>query len=167
VIASSQFITNPFARAGNPAPTPPQMQQFGSPPGDRELLTVAQPYAQNYLTATILSLKNILDWMSGDADLIATSAKILGEANLTYTSVDKPVFKADESEEEIRKKDEEYRMSRERLQNKIQWSLTLGLPLVFALLGVWRYQARRKRREAPPVRRVRKETKPAATKKAA
>lgn len=167
VVASSQFITNPFARAGNPAPTPPQMQQFGSPPGDRDLQTVAQPYAQQYLTGTILSLKNTLDWMSGDADLIATSAKILGEANLTYSSVEKPSFKADESEEEMRKKDEEYRMSRQKLQNKVQWSLTLGLPLFFALLGMWRYQVRSKRRDTPVHRSRPRDEEPRQAKQAA
>ncbi len=149
VVASSQFLTNPFARAGNPKPQPPQMAQFGAMGGDQQLLTVAQPYASTYLTPTILALKNTLDWMSGDADLIATSAKILGEASLTYSSVAKPRFKADESEEEIRKKDEEYRMARESLQNKIQWTLTLGLPFVFVLLGVWRWQVRNKRRDTP------------------
>jgi ABC-type uncharacterized transport system involved in gliding motility auxiliary subunit len=167
VIASSQFITNPFARAGNPAPTPPQMQQFGSPPGDRDLLSIAQPYVNNYMTGTILALKNTLDWMSGDVDLIATSSKILGEANLTYSSVEKPTFKAGETDEDVRKKDEEYRMARQKLQNKVQWTLTLGLPLFFALLGLWRYQVRGKRRDTP-VRRarsqdeVRRDTKKAA-----
>jgi ABC-type uncharacterized transport system involved in gliding motility auxiliary subunit len=167
VVASSQFITNPFARAGNPAPTPPQMQQFGSPPGDRDLQSIAQPYVNNYMTGTILALKNTLDWMSGDVDLIATSSKILSEANLTYSSVEKPVFKADETDDDVRKKDEEYRMARQKLQNKVQWTLTLGLPLFFALLGLWRYQVRGKRRNTP-VRRarsqdeVRPETKKAA-----
>lgn len=149
VIASSQFLTNPFARAGNPGQMPPQMQQFGAVGGDKELQMIAQPYAQNYLTQTILALKNTLDWMSGDADLIATSAKILGEANLSYSSVAKPTFNAEDSEEEIRKKDEEYSKAREALQNKVQWSLTLGVPFFFMLLGIWRYQVRIKRRDTP------------------
>jgi ABC-type uncharacterized transport system involved in gliding motility auxiliary subunit len=161
VVASSQFLTNPFARAGNPAPMPPQMQQFGGMPGDQDLLTIAQPYAQTYLTPTILALKNTLDWMSGDADLIATSAKILGEASLTYSSVSKPTFKAGESDDEIRKKDEEYRNARKSLQDKVQWTLTLGLPALFMLLGLWRWQVRNKRRDTP-IRRVR-ESKAEAT----
>jgi ABC-type uncharacterized transport system involved in gliding motility auxiliary subunit len=148
VVSSSQFLTNPFARAGNPKPQPPQMAQFGAMGGDEDLLTVAQPY-QNYLTPMILALKNTLDWMSGDADLIATSAKILGEASLTYTSVAKPKFKADDSEDEIRKKDEEYRLARDSLQKKVQWTLTLILPFLFVLLGVWRFQVRNKRRDTP------------------
>lgn len=163
VIASSQFITNPFARAGNPPPMPPQMAQFGAMGGDQDLQMVAQPYAQTYLTPTILALKNILDWMSGDADLIATSAKILGEANLTYSTVAKPEFKVGESDEEIRRKDEEYRLARESLQNKVQWTLTLGLPALFMLLGLWRYQVRTKRRDTP-IRRASGEKK-SATKK--
>lgn len=149
VIASSQFITNPFAFAGNPPPTPPQMQQFGGMPGDKDLLMIAGPYANKYLRPTILALKNLLDWMSGDADLIASSAKILGEANLTYSDVDRPKFSADDSDEAIRKKDEEYRMARERLQNQVQWTLTLGIPLIFGLFGLWRWQVRNARRNAP------------------
>lgn len=149
VVASSQFLTNPFARAGNPKPQPPQMAQFGAMGGDQNLLTVAQPYAQTYLTPMILAVKNTLDWMSGDADLIATSAKILGEAGLTYSSVAKPKFKADDSEDEVRKKDEEYRLARDSLQKKVQWTLTLLLPFLFVLLGVWRFQVRNKRRDTP------------------
>jgi len=149
VIASSQFLTNPFAYSGNPPQMPPQMQQYGGMPGDKDLLMIAGPYANKYLTATILSLKNTLDWMSGDADLIAASAKILGEANLSYSDVTKPKFKADDSDEEIRRKDEEYRLSREKLQNKVQWTLTLGLPFVFMLFGMWRWQVRNQRMSQP------------------
>ncbi len=152
VIASSQFLANPFARAGNPAPMPPQMQQFGGAQGDRDLLMVAQPYAQSYLTPTILALKNTLDWMSGDADLIAVSAKILGEPNLTYSSIEKPKFKADETNEAVRKKDEEYRKSRTKVQDQIQFTLILGLPFVFMLLGLLRWRARNARRNAPVVK---------------
>ncbi|MCH2109803.1 MAG: GldG family protein, partial [Polyangiaceae bacterium] len=115
VIASGEFITNPFAYSGNgPEPTG-QMAQFGAMGGDRELQMVAQTYAQQYLRPTILALKNIFDWMSGDADLIAASAKILGEPNLTYASVAKPEFSMDDSEEAIAKKDEEYRTARRSL----------------------------------------------------
>lgn len=149
LIASSEFITNPFAYSGNPPPTPPQMQQFGGMPGDKDLLMIAGPYANKYLRPTILAMKNLLDWMTGDADLIASSAKILGEPSLTYSDVGRPKFSADDSDEEIRKKDEEFRMARERLQNQVQWSLTLGLPLVFGLFGLWRWQVRTARRNTP------------------
>lgn len=66
VISSSQFITNPFAYAGN---------GVGSSSGDPQLLSLAQPYTA-HLTSTILVIKNTLDWMIGDEDLTAISAKI-------------------------------------------------------------------------------------------
>jgi ABC-type uncharacterized transport system involved in gliding motility auxiliary subunit len=66
VISSSQFLTNPFAYAGNGA---------GTPDGDPKLLALAQPYTK-YLTMTILVVKNTLDWMIGEEDLISLSAKV-------------------------------------------------------------------------------------------
>jgi ABC-type uncharacterized transport system involved in gliding motility auxiliary subunit len=143
VISASQFLTNPFAYAGNGPEMPQghQMQMFGNM-GDQQLLQFAGAYAQKHLTATILSLKNTLDWMSGDADLIAASAKILGEANLTYSSVKKPEFKVNDSEDEIRKKDEEYRTARKDLQKQVQWTLTLAVPSLFGLVGLLRWRRR-------------------------
>jgi ABC-type uncharacterized transport system involved in gliding motility auxiliary subunit len=155
VIASSEFVTNPFAYAGNGPEMTGQMAQFGAMGGDQELQMIAGPYAQKYLTATILSIKNIFDWMSGDVDLIAASAKILGEPNLTYSSVKKPEFKVQDSDEEIRKKDEEYRQARKNLQKNVQWTLTLGVPIVFAALGLLRWRSRSIRR-SQPVQRPRK-----------
>jgi len=146
VLSSSQFITNPFAYAGNGPEMTGQMAQFAGMGGDQTLQTIAQPYAQKYLTPTILSLKNTLDYMSGDADLIAASAKILGEANLTYSSVTKPEFKAADSEDEMKKKDEEYLMARKALQSKVQWSLTAVLPGLFAGLGLLRWRLREQNR---------------------
>jgi hypothetical protein len=84
--------------------------------------------------------------MSGDADLVAASAKLLGEASLTYSSVTKPKFKAEENEDEMKKKDEEYRQARKDLQTKIQWFLILGMPAAFAAFGVFRWQTRQSRR---------------------
>jgi len=152
VIASSQFVTNPFAYAGNGPEMQGQMAQFGGMGGDQELQMIAGPYAQKYLTATILAMKNIFDWMSGDVDLIAASAKILGEPNLTYSTVKKPEFKVQDSDEEIRKKDEEYRQARKNLQKNVQWTLTLGMPIVFALLGLLRWRSRDMRRSQPAER---------------
>lgn len=149
VIASSEFITNPFAYAGNGPELQGQMAQFSGMGGDQQLQMIAGPYAQKYLTATILALKNVLDWVSGDVDLIASSAKILGEANLTYSSVKKPEFKVQDSDEEIRKKDEEYKQARQNLQKNVQWSLTLGVPIFFALIGLWRWRSRDVRRSQP------------------
>lgn len=152
VIASSEFITNPFAYSGNGPMMQGQMAQMGAIGGDKDLQMIAQPYAQKYLTGTILALKNIFDWMSGDADLIAASAKILGEPNLTYSSVEKPSFKVQDSEEEIRKKDEEYRKARKNLQKNVQWVLTLGVPALFGLIGLLRWRSRDTRRSQPSVR---------------
>lgn len=102
----------------------------------------AGPYAQSYLTNTILSLKNTLDWISGDTDLLAASAKIIGFPNLTYSDVDPPKIGAEDDEEAIRKKDEEYRQARKNQQFAVQWTLTLGLPLAVAAFGLLRWRRR-------------------------
>lgn len=60
VISSSQFFTNPFARAATPS--------------DDTMTSLAMPYAQQVLTSTILVAKNTLDWMSMDGDLEACQA---------------------------------------------------------------------------------------------
>lgn len=142
VVASSLFLTNPFAYAGNGPEMGGQFAMFGGMGGDPQLQMFAQPYAQRYLTNTILSVKNTLDWMSGDTDLLATSAKILREPNLTYASISKPSISAEDDEAAIKKKDEEYRMARKRMQRSVQWSLTLGIPLFFAAFGVFRWRSR-------------------------
>jgi hypothetical protein len=107
---------------------------------------IAEPYAQQFLTTTILSLKNTLDWMSGDQDLLAASAKILAPPALQFASLKRPKVEAGDNEETLRKKDEEYRQSRKRIQTQVQWSLTLGVPLLFAVLGVGRWQYRQSKR---------------------
>jgi len=147
VVASSQFLTNPFAYAGNGPEMGGQFQMFGGVGGDQELQMLAGPYAQSFLTGTILAVKNTLDWMSGDADLIAASAKILGEPNLTYATLDKPKFTEDATEEQMKKQDEEYRNSRKDLQQKVQWSLTLGVPFLFAGFGLFRWNVRQSRKQ--------------------
>jgi len=73
VVSSSQFLANPWARAGNPT-----TGSAGTTSGDADLLLLAQPYAQQYLTETILAFKNTLDWMADDDDLTACSALLLG-----------------------------------------------------------------------------------------
>lgn len=145
VLSSSQFLTNPFAFAGNGPELGGQFQMFGAVGGDRDLQMISQPYTK-YLTGTILSLKNTLDWLSGDTDLIAASAKLLGEPNLTYSSVSKPTIKGNETDEQLRKLDEEYRLSRKGLQRKVQWSLTLGVPVLFAAYGLFRWRSRENKR---------------------
>jgi hypothetical protein len=75
VISSAQFFANPFARAGN-APPPPAPRARG----DEGLQKIAMVYARSYLTATVLTFKNTLDWMSADERLIACSALVLEPA---------------------------------------------------------------------------------------
>jgi ABC-type uncharacterized transport system involved in gliding motility auxiliary subunit len=145
VVSSSQFLANPFARAGNGQ----DMQQFGMMQpmgGDEQLLQLAGPYAQQALTGTILAFKNTLDWLSGDTDLLAVSAKILQEPGLVYGDVSKPKFDADESEDQLKKRDDEMKQARKGTQNTVAGVLILGVPLLFALYGVLRWRLRQNAR---------------------
>ena len=146
VISSSQFLTNPFAYSGNGPELGGQFAMFGNVGGDQELLMFAAPYAQSYLTNTILSLKNTLDWISGDTDLLETSAKIIGFPNLTYSNIEPPKLAADATEEELRKKDEDYRQARKNQQAWVQWILTLGMPAAVAAFGLLRWRTRQARK---------------------
>src|SRR5262249_43378322 len=111
VIASSELLATPFARNGN-GPDMGQMQMMmGGMGGDEQLLQMAGPYAQAALTQTILAFKNTLDYLTGDTDLLAVSAKILQEPSLVYGDVSKPTF-AEESEDQLKKRDEEMRAAR-------------------------------------------------------
>ncbi len=74
--------------------------------GDEELLMISQPYAQQYLTETILAFKNTLDWMGGDSDLIAASAKLIGDPNLTYLDIEKPKVAATDADSAKKQADE-------------------------------------------------------------
>jgi hypothetical protein len=141
VISASQFLANPFARAGNSPPMPPQMQMMGPMGGDEELLMLSQPYAQQYLTGSILAFKNTLDWMSGDADLIAVSAKLLGETSLTYSDISKPKEPAS-TPEDAKKQADEYDAEQTKVQFWVQWTLTLLPALLFALFGILRWRWR-------------------------
>jgi hypothetical protein len=147
VVSASQFLTNPFAYSGNGPELGGQFAMFGNVGGDQELLMFAGPYAQSYLTNTILSLKNTLDWISGDTDLLAASAKIIGFSNLTYSDIDPPKLSADATDDELRKKDEEYRQARKNQQFLVQWVLTLGLPLGVAGFGLLRWRSRQARKD--------------------
>lgn len=149
VVSSSQFLANPFARQGNGQQMEGQMaMMMPSIGGDKGLQMISQPYAQKYLTATILAFKNTLDWATGDQDLIAASAKILGEPNLAYADISKPKIDASDDEASLKKKDEEYKLRRKEVQANIQWSLILLTPLVFAAFGILRWQMRERRRSA-------------------
>jgi hypothetical protein len=146
VISSSLFLTNPFAYAGNGPDLGGQFAMFGAVGGDPQLQMIAQPYAQRYLTQTILTVKNTLDWMSGDNDLIATSAKLISEPNLTYSTIKPPKISNEDDEAAIKRADEDYRTSKKRLQTTVQWSLTLGMPLFFAAFGILRWRTRETRK---------------------
>src|SRR5258708_3185577 len=142
VISSAGFLTNPFARSRQRTDLGGQFQMMGPVGGDEQLQMIAQPYAQKYLTGTILAFKNTLDWMSGDSDLIAASANILGEANLTYADINRPKLDASDDESSIKKKDEEYRDARKNTQHSVERTLTLLCPLLFAAFGIFRWRQR-------------------------
>jgi ABC-type uncharacterized transport system involved in gliding motility auxiliary subunit len=144
VVSSSQFLTNPFAYSGNGPELGGQFAMMGNVGGDQQLLAVSEPYARRYLTNTILALRNTLDWITGDSDLLAVSAKIVGDPNLRYANLDPP--KMGVSPEEARKADEENKKIRRFTQQKIEWTLTLGLPFAFGLIGVLRWRTQLNRR---------------------
>jgi ABC-type uncharacterized transport system involved in gliding motility auxiliary subunit len=140
VLASSQFLANPLARAG----TGPDMGQFGmmmpNLGGDEQLLMLAGPYAQQFVTGSILVFKNTLDWLTGDTDLLAVSAKILSDPTLAYG--DKLKITPEMSEDEIRKKLEDLKEARKTQQHWIEGVLILGIPLLFTLFGLARWRMR-------------------------
>lgn len=142
-VASSQMLANPFARQGNGPDMGQFGQQFQGMGGDETLLQLAGPYAQQALTGTILAFKNTLDWLTGDTDLLAVSAKILSEPGLAYGDVSKPKFNPDATDDDLKKEEDELKAARKREQQGIEWTLILGLPILFSLLGVarWRYRA--------------------------
>jgi hypothetical protein len=77
VVSSSQFLSNPMARAGN-AKVTPGTEMLGVTGGDADLQMISQAYAQKYLTSTILVLKNTLDWASADDATVSCSALLVG-----------------------------------------------------------------------------------------
>lgn len=147
VISSSQFLANPYARSGNPPPMPPQLAMMGPMGGDEQLMMVAQGYAQQYLTGTILAFKNTLDWMGGDSDLIATSAKLIGEPNLTYLDIQKPKEPAIDPEV-AKRQAEEHDTAVTNVQQRVQWTLILFPAALFALFGLLRWRWRESTRSA-------------------
>lgn len=146
VIGTGHFLTNPFARSGKGPDLGPQFAMMGNVGGDEVLQAISRPYAQKYLTTTILTFKNTLDWMAGDSDLIAASAKILGEPNLTYSDLQPPNLSDSATEEEIKAELEKVKEARQKTQTRVQWTLTLLLPALFGLLGIALWQVREKNR---------------------
>jgi ABC-type uncharacterized transport system involved in gliding motility auxiliary subunit len=146
VLASSQFLANPLARAGNG----PDMGQYGqmmpSLGGDEQLLMAAGPYAQQFITGSILVFKNMLDWLSGDTDLLAVSAKLISEPSLVYG--DKLKITPDETEDQLKKQEDEMKAARKDEQRNIELFLILGIPLLFAGYGLLRWRRRTAARES-------------------
>ncbi|HXX70230.1 MAG TPA: Gldg family protein, partial [Polyangiaceae bacterium] len=140
VLASSQFLANPLARAGNG----PEMGKYGmmmpNLGGDEQLLALAAPYTQQYITGSILVFKNTLDWLSGDTDLLAVSAKLLSDPNLVYG--DRIKVTPDETEEQLRKQEDELKAARKDEQRNIELLLILGIPALFAAYGLARWRSR-------------------------
>ncbi len=152
VLASSQFTANPFARAGNGEENP-QMRQFGmgSMPGDEKLMQIAGPYADLQrgavpLLYAIMATKNTMDWLTGDTDLLAVSAKLLSEPGLVYGDVRKPNFDENETDEDVKKQDQEMRDARKTTQRNIGIFLTFFAPLIFVAYGIWRWRRRQNAR---------------------
>lgn len=146
VLSASQYLANPFARAGEGQ----DMSKYGMQQmmgGDKELQELAQHYlSKTVLTAMILSFKDTLDWLTGDTDLLAASAKLLTEPNLTY-DIGKPKFDPNETEEQLKKQLEELRNTRKRQQYWVEWILILGVPILFGLFGIGRWRMRLAARE--------------------
>ena len=142
VLASSQFLANPLARAGNG----PDMGQYGAMMpnlgGDEKLLMLAGPYAQQFVTSSIMVFKNTLDWLTGDTDLLAVSAKILSDPNLVYGDLSRMKITPDMSEEQIRKQEDELKEGRKGQQHGVEIFLILGVPALLAGLGLARWRMR-------------------------
>jgi ABC-type uncharacterized transport system involved in gliding motility auxiliary subunit len=140
VLASSQFLANPFARAG----AGPDMGQYGmmmpNLGGDEQLLMIAGPYAQQFVTGSILVFKNTLDWLTGDTDLLAVSAKIMSDPTLVYDA--RPKLTPDESEEQLRKAEDELKQAHKTQQRDVELLLILGIPVLLAGYGLLRWRMR-------------------------
>ncbi len=147
VVASPQFFANPFARAGNGPDMGGQMAQFGGGGGDKDLQTIAGGFLETNATSTLITFKNSLDWLSGDSDLVATAAKIQADPPLVYEDLSKLTFTGDETDDQLKKRDEDMKAARKKKQNSVGYILTLGLPLLFAIFGFVRRQLRMKARE--------------------
>ncbi len=147
VVASSEFLANPFARSGNGTAMEGQMGMMMPPVGgDAGLRQIGGLYAEHFLTNTILAFKNTLDWATGDSDLIATSAKIIGDPNLTFSSIERPKLDASDDDKSIKQKDEDYRHSLKSVENRVEFTLLIVAPLLFAAFGIARWQLRERQR---------------------
>jgi hypothetical protein len=147
VISSAQFFVNPFVRSGA-GPDMGQMQGMMPGGGGDEFLTaIAGPYVQLIGTSFILQAKNLLDWMTGDVDLLAASAKILMEPNLAYGDVVKPKAGDEMTEEQLKKEEDRIKKERKTKQYWIEGAMTLGVPALFIGLGIVLWRIREGRRQ--------------------
>jgi len=145
VISSAQFTANPFARAGNGQ----TMQQFGGMPmgGDKTLQGIGASYADLQrggapLLTSILVTKNLLDWLSGDTDLLAVSAKLESDPGLHYGDVSAPKFDDNQTEDDIKHAEQEMRDAQKTTQRTVGLTLTFLAPLLFAAYGILRWRMR-------------------------
>lgn len=147
VLSSAQFFANPFVRSGQG----PDMGQMGmmmpGGGGDEFLNGIAGPYVQLIGTTFILQTKNLLDWMTGDVDLLAASAKILMEPNLAYGDVVKPKAGEDMTEDQLKKEEDRIKKERKTKQHWIEGTMTLGIPVLFVGLGIVLWRIREGRRQ--------------------
>jgi hypothetical protein len=146
VLSASQYLANPFERAGEGQ----DMSKYGMQQmmgGDKELQELAQHYlSKPVLTAMILSFKDTLDWLTGDTDLLAASAKLLNEPALSY-DIGKPKFDPNETDDQLKKQLEDLRNMRKHQQLLVELLLILGVPILVAIFGVIRRQMRLSARE--------------------
>lgn len=147
VISSAQFFVNPFVRSGQ---GPDMGQMAGMMPGgggDEFLNGIAGPYVQLIGTTFILQTKNLFDWMTGDVDLLAASAKILMEPNLAYGDVVKPKAGDEMSDEQLKKEEDRIKKERKTKQHWIEGTMILGIPALFIGLGIVLWRIRETRRQ--------------------
>jgi hypothetical protein len=78
--------------------------------------------------------------MSGDTDLLAVSAKILSDPNLVYG--EKVKISIDETEEQLRKQEQEIKAARKDQQRNVEFILILGIPALIAAYGLARWRMR-------------------------
>ncbi len=147
VVASSHFLANPFTRAGKGTEMPhmPGMPPMGPMGGDPQLLRLGQVYL-SVLIPTILSFKNTLDWMNGDTELLAASAKILSEPSLKYGELPTPDFNDVESIAAAQEKAKSHatlvKDVRSKVQRSVGFTLLFGVPVLIALFGLFRWRWR-------------------------
>jgi len=146
VLSSAQFFANPFVRSGQ-GPDLGQMGMMMGPTGDEFLNSIAGPYVQLIGTTFILQTKNLLDWMTGDVDLLAASAKILMDPNLSYGDVVKPKAGEEMTDEQLKKEEDRIKKERKTRQRWIEGTMTLGIPALFIGLGIVLWRVRETRRQ--------------------